>query len=209
MLWPAKPEKKEPPTTAIGVNLYRYLNSPTKQIQRRHSNIIIVDQISFKSSIKAYPCKVWYMHGMVPHKVLSSVSCIDFYASLNCSHDCQFHEHQQAQQTSTLAILQIHIQKIGGVGGWRVWKRDPGWQNSTQVCQKQNQAPVDINIWEWSRLSFHCSPAVQCKPQEDWEAWGTEMFWFIKEHRTPNTVKANYMKNIKERSSFQSMSHYT
>lgn len=75
MLWPAKPEKKEPPTTAIGVNLYRYLNSPTKQIQRRHSNIIIVDQISFKSSIKAYPCKVWYMHGMVPHKVLSSVSC--------------------------------------------------------------------------------------------------------------------------------------
>lgn len=57
------------------------------------------------------------MHGMVPHKVLSSVSCIDFYASLNCSHDCQFHEHQQAQQTSTLAILQIHIQKIGGGGG--------------------------------------------------------------------------------------------
>ena len=75
MLWPAKLEKKEPPTTAIGVNLYRYLNSPTKQIQRGHSNIIIVDQISFKSSIKAYPCKVWYMHGMVPHKVLSSVSC--------------------------------------------------------------------------------------------------------------------------------------
>ena len=119
-----------------------------------------------------------------------------------------FMNTNRLNKMSTLAILQIHIRKIEG-GGCVEWKRDPGWQNSTQVCQKQNQAPVDINIWEWSRLSFHCSPAVQCKPQEDWEAWGTEMFWFIKEHRTPNTVKANYMKNIKERSSFQSMSHYT
>lgn len=45
------------------------------RVKKGHSNIIVVDQISFKSSIKAHPCKVWYRHGMVPHKVLSSVSC--------------------------------------------------------------------------------------------------------------------------------------
>lgn len=31
MLWPANPGKKEPPITAIGVNLYNCLNSPTIQ----------------------------------------------------------------------------------------------------------------------------------------------------------------------------------
>lgn len=30
MLWPAKPGKNEPPTTAIGVNPYKCLNSPAK-----------------------------------------------------------------------------------------------------------------------------------------------------------------------------------
>lgn len=155
MLWPAKPEKKEPPTTAIGVNLYRYLNSPTKQSQKGHSNIIIVDQISFKSSIKAHPCKVWYMHGMVPHKVLSSVSCY----WLLCKPQLQSRLPSSWTSTgSTKCLHWLFFKSTYRKKKFRGGKRDPGWQNSTQVCQQQNQEPVEINMrMEQTKLSlFTC-----------------------------------------------------
>lgn len=40
MLWPAKPGKKEPPITAIGVILYNCLNSPTTQVGKENNDIM-------------------------------------------------------------------------------------------------------------------------------------------------------------------------
>lgn len=33
ILWPSKPGRKEPPITAIGVNLYMCLSSPERQVE--------------------------------------------------------------------------------------------------------------------------------------------------------------------------------